>query len=107
MICSTVRYPLILLIRADRLVDAVLAVRTFSSTHILRLKHSDFANLKATNLYEITRKDMENETAVDIRHLPSSNVVLAVGDGGTVFACDPTNGAKEMSPFHSGFMERY
>jgi len=89
------------------LVDAVLAVRTFSSTHILNLKHSDSANLKATDLFAITRKDMEDETAVDMRHLSSSNVVLTVGDGGTVFACDPTNGAKEMSPFHSGLIETY
>jgi hypothetical protein len=77
--------------------DAVLAVRTFSSTHILGLKHLEAsANLTATNLYAITREDLQNETAVDIRHLPSSDVVLAVGDGGTVFACDPTKGAKEM-----------
>lgn len=74
---------------------------------MLGLKHLDSVNLKATSLYAITREDMENETAVDIRHLPSSNVVLAVGDGGTVFSCDPTNGAKEMFPFHSGFREMY
>ncbi|KIM49338.1 hypothetical protein M413DRAFT_438522 [Hebeloma cylindrosporum] len=81
--------------------DAVLAVRTFSSTHVLRLKQlEESATLRATPLYAITREDMENEIAVDIRHLPSSNVILAVGDGGTVFACDPMNGAKEISLLH-------
>jgi len=80
--------------------DAILAVRTFSSTQILRLIYLEAsAKLTTTSLYAITRKDMENETAVDIRHLVTSDVVLAVGDGGTVFACDPTKGGKEMSRF--------
>ncbi|KAF8965245.1 hypothetical protein BDZ97DRAFT_1659285 [Flammula alnicola] len=81
--------------------DSNLAVRTYSCTKLFNMKHVDSSSRPSvTGLASLSRKEMGNETVVDIKHSPAAPGLLAVGDNGTVFNWDISNETKAITLLH-------
>ncbi|KAF4615131.1 hypothetical protein D9613_003155 [Agrocybe pediades] len=75
-----------------------LAVRTFGSTQLFRLKFNGDASSKPSlvGLATITRQETANEVTVDMKHTSMQAEMLLIGEKGTVSKCTIANGGKQI-----------
>ncbi|KAF9484739.1 hypothetical protein BDN70DRAFT_87611 [Pholiota conissans] len=77
--------------------DTNVAIRTYTSTTLFNIKWND--SLYGPSLSQgatITRKDLNNETLVDMKYLCTRDQLLNVGDRGSVFMCNISDGTQNM-----------
>ncbi|PPQ93290.1 hypothetical protein CVT25_015288 [Psilocybe cyanescens] len=82
--------------------DANLVVRTYSSTQLFTAKLPNTTTAATiSHLGTFSRADTNDEVIVDVKCLPSSAGILAMGDGGTIFNCSVENGTKSVTPLYT------